>query len=409
MKIAFVVQRYGVEICGGSEQLCRQVAERLSHHGEVEVLTTCAADYMTWQDVYEPGLSTINGVPVRRFRVDYPRTVPLFNHLSEAVFSDKNCPELELRWVREQGPYSSDFLRYLEAEARRFDVWIFFTYAYAFTFFGLPRVAGRSLLVPTAHDEPAFHLPIYRSLFRQPRAFLFNTAEEQNLVLQKFGLSTPSAVAGIGMDEIEKPDADELPLRLRDRLRPPFLLYLGRIDEAKGCRPLLENFLRFRREHPELSFQLVLAGKPLMELPSHPDIVPLGFLEEEEKRQVLAAARLLIMPSPYESLSIVVLEAWSLGVPVLVNGNCAVLRGQYRRSGGGLEYTDYPEFRDALLRVVQEPSLGRQLGERGRSYVRENYAWPVVERTYLQWAEWVHRQAGSDDPNYILDSPKNLS
>lgn len=394
MKIALVVQRYGEEICGGSEQLCRQVAERLSRHCQVKVLTTCAADYMTWQDVYEPGLRVINGVPVRRFRVDYPRTVPLFNHLCEAVFSDKNCPELEKRWVREQGPYSSDFLRYLEAEGHRFDVFIFFTYAYAFTFFGLPRVAGRSLLVPTAHDEPAFHLPIYRSLFAQPRAFLFNTAEEQSLVLHKFGLSTPNAVAGIGIEEARKPDPEQVPLRFRGRLQPPYVLYLGRIDEAKGCRPLLEHFIRFRSEHPELRLQLVLAGKPFMEMPSHPDILPLGFLEEEEKRQVLAAAHLLVMPSSYESLSIVVLEAWALGVPVLVNGQCAVLRGQCRRSGGGLEYSDYEDFRIALLRFAQEPGLGRRLGEHGCRYVRENYAWPVVERTYLHWAEWVCRHAG---------------
>jgi hypothetical protein len=171
------------------------------------------------------------------------------------------------------------------------------------------------------------------------------------------------------------------------------------IVEAAGVPGLLvqhlvQNFFRFRTEHPEVPLQLVLAGKRLMEIPSHPDIVPLGYLEEKEKRQVLAAARLLIMPSSYESLSIVVLEAWSLGVPVLVNGQCAVLRGQCRRSGGGLEYSDYEEFRRALIRFVREPALGRQLGERGRRYVREHYAWPLVERSYLQWAERVCRQAG---------------
>src|SRR5438552_10727414 len=168
---------------------------------------------MTWQDAYEPGLGVVNGVRVRRFRVDYPRTVPLFNHLSEAVFSDKRCPELEQRWVREQGPYSSDFLRFLEVHGTLFDVFVFFTYAYGLTFFGLPRVAGRSLLVPTAHDEPAFHLPIYRSLFAEPRAFIFSTAEEQSLVLKKFGLETPSAVAGIGIEEPRQGSAGEVPLR----------------------------------------------------------------------------------------------------------------------------------------------------------------------------------------------------
>jgi glycosyltransferase involved in cell wall biosynthesis len=247
-------------------------------------------------------------------------------------------------------------------------------------------------LVPTAHDEPAFHLPIYRSLFSMPRGLIFNTAEEQSLVLQKFGLSTPSAVVGIGIEE-EGEESGETDVGYRDRLRSPFLLYLGRVDEAKGCRPLLEYFIRFRKEHPETSLQLALVGKVLMEVPSHPDIVVLGFLEEKAKRSVLAAAKLLIMPSPYESLSIVVLEAWSVGVPVLVNGKCAVLRGQCRRSGGGLEFTDYDGFQRAVTRLMQEPALVRELGERGRQFVRENYSWPVVERKYLDWAEWVCREA----------------
>src|SRR5438105_4520864 len=261
MKVALVVQRYGVEICGGSEQLCRQVAERLSRHCDVEVLTTCATDYMTWRDVHEPGLSVVNGVPVRRFVVDYPRTVPLFNHLSDAVFSEKCCPELEQRWVREQGPYSSAFLRFLETDGWRFDVFIFFTYAYGFTYFGLPRVAPRSLLVPTAHDELAFHLAIYRCLFASPKGLLFNTPEEQSLVLNKFGLDTPSAVVGIGIEPQKKRDGMELPGRYRGSLRPPFLLYLGRIDQAKGCPALLDNFIRFRTEHADAHLQLVLVGK----------------------------------------------------------------------------------------------------------------------------------------------------
>ncbi|HLJ98095.1 MAG TPA: glycosyltransferase family 4 protein [Gemmataceae bacterium] len=393
MKVALVVQRYGMEICGGSEQLCRQVAERLSRHCQVEVLTTCALDYMSWRDVYEPGPSVVNGVLVRRFRVDYPRTVPLFNHLCEAVFSERTCPELEQRWVREQGPYSSDFLRFLETERKCYDAFIFFTYAYGFTFFGLPRVAQRSLLVPTAHDEPAFHLSIYRSLFRQPRALIFNTAEEQNLVLKKFYLKTSSTVIGMGMEEIDPRNSPQVLAGPFDRVRRPFLLYLGRIDEAKGCHSLFDHFIRFRREHPQTSLQLVLAGKALMEIPTHPDIVALGFLDEEAKRQVLAAATLLIMPSPYESLSIVVLEAWSVAVPVLVNGQCAVLRGQCRRSGGGLTYTNYDSFAKAVSQLLQEPTLARELGERGRQFVREHYAWPVVERKYLEWVEWVCRQA----------------
>src|SRR5947207_15659880 len=168
LKVAFVVQRYGVEVNGGGELLCRQVAEHLAPYWEVTVLTTCAIDYLTWQNAYPPGPTTVHGIPVQRFPVDQPRDLDAFNRLSASVLAGGAGREAELQWMQAQGPVSSALLAYLQQHAQTYDRFIFFTYLYASTFFGLPCVAHRSLLVPTAHDEPPIYLEIFRELFGLP-------------------------------------------------------------------------------------------------------------------------------------------------------------------------------------------------------------------------------------------------
>ena len=74
-RIAFVNQRYGLEVNGGSEYYTRLMAERLAKYYEVDVLTTKAVDYTTWKDWYVRDVETINGVTVRRFSVAQERAV----------------------------------------------------------------------------------------------------------------------------------------------------------------------------------------------------------------------------------------------------------------------------------------------------------------------------------------------
>ena len=104
------------------------------------------------------------------------------------------------------------------------------------------------------------------------------------------------------------------------------MIYIGRIDENKGCPQLFEYFLRFKRDTGS-EVKLVLIGNTVLRIPSHPDIRHLGFLPEEDKFDALSGAELLVMPSFYESLSMVTLEAWALGRPVLANAHCDVLQG----------------------------------------------------------------------------------
>ena len=200
-KVAFVVQRYGLEVNGGAELLCRQVAERMAKYWDVEVLTTCAIDYMTWQNEYPPGPTTVNGITVQRFPVDVPRDVAAFNQLSDSVLVGGAGRDAELQWMKAQGPFSSALLDYLQHHHQTYDWFIFFTYLYASTFFGLPLVADRSILVPTAHDEPPIYLEIFRDLFSLPKVLIFNTTEEQDFVNQRFGTQhILQDVVGVGVE-----------------------------------------------------------------------------------------------------------------------------------------------------------------------------------------------------------------
>ncbi|HKZ31626.1 MAG TPA: glycosyl transferase family 1, partial [Vicinamibacteria bacterium] len=78
-EVAFVVQRYGEGITGGSESLARAVAERLASDYRITVFTSCAQDYVTWRNELPAGLERLGGVEVRRFPVARERDLAAFN------------------------------------------------------------------------------------------------------------------------------------------------------------------------------------------------------------------------------------------------------------------------------------------------------------------------------------------
>jgi glycosyltransferase involved in cell wall biosynthesis len=389
MRVAFVVQRYGLEICGGSEFLCRQIAERMARHWDVEILTSCAIDHTTWRNEYRPGADEVNGIAVRRFPVDAPRDILRFKELSARAFRPEHTRQDELAWLDGQGPYSTAFNAYVGSEGSGYDVVVFFTYLYALTFYGLRAVAERSVLVPTAHDELPIYLGIYRDVFSLPRALVFNTPPEQLFVNRRFGTGhVPQDVIGLGIERPADADARRFLERHRERLEgADFVLYAGRIEEAKACHRLFGHFTRFREDAGQPRVKLVLLGSNSMPIPEHPDIVHLGFVPEQEKFDAIAAARLLILCSPHESLSLAALEAWCLGRPVLANGGCEVLRDQCARSGGGLWYETYAEFREALSLLLGDAALRDRLGASGRSFVERFYDWRVIESKYRRIAD----------------------
>jgi glycosyltransferase involved in cell wall biosynthesis len=376
VKLAFVVQRYGAAIAGGSEGHCRQLAERLSPQHDITVLTTCARDYVTWENVYPAGETVENGVRVIRFPVAEPRRLKAFADLSDEVFDGGAGREREENWFRANGPETPALLDHLRARGRDYDLVLFWAYRYFPSYFGLPFVADRAVLVPTAEEDPAIDLAVLHDFFRLPAGYLFLTPEEETLVANRAGERLhPASTIGIGLDP--EPARSMSPSVL-DALQIPeeYLLYLGRVDRNKGCDTLLEYFQDYAASRERAT--LVLAGPAKMQIPSHPRIRALGYVTEDVRRALLAHARALVVPSPYESLSIVLLEAWNHGVPAIVNGRCKVLAGQVTRADGGLFYRSAAEFREAVDYLLAHPRERDALGRQGLAYVEREYRWPTV-------------------------------
>lgn len=379
LRIAVVVQRYGEEVNGGAEQMARWLAEHLLQLAEVEVITTCALHYTTWADFYPSGVSELNGVRVRRFPVDKPRAPDLEAKTRHIRFQTHTVDE-EIAWIREQGPYSSSMLAYIEDSQEHFDFFLFVTYLYAPTFFGVPRASGKAILIPTAHAEWTIELPAFRPLFQKPELIIYMTEPEREHVHRLMGGEhAPGVVVGIGVDT--PADVSAARFRTKYGLEDDFVIYIGRIDEGKNVPEMLAHFSRYQ-EAQGRQLKLVLLGKAHIPLPQRPDILPLGFVSEQEKYDALQAATLLLMPSKYESLSIVALEAWLMETPVLVNGRCEVLKYQCRKSNGGLYFHTYDEFALTLSTMLDDPALRQSMGRRGARFVKNTYAWPIVLAKY---------------------------
>ncbi|MBM3751464.1 MAG: glycosyltransferase [Acidimicrobiia bacterium] len=410
MKIAVVVQRYGADINGGAELHARYIAERLSTHATVEVLTTCAKDYITWKNEWPSGDSTINGVTVRRFPVSRPRNTADFGRRSALVFERTHSLNDELAWLDSEGPRSPALLTHLSKVTGEFDFFLFFSARYYHAWHGARLAPQKAILVPTAERDPAVGLSIFGPLFRGVRGIMYNSLEERALIQGVSGnQAVPGVVVGVGSDIPERTQ----PWRVRKKftLKRPFAIYIGRIDENKGCKTLFEHFDRYVAEFPR-GLDLVLVGNAVLEVPSHPRIRHLGFLSDEDKFDALAAADVLIMSSPYESLSMVALEAWALGKPVLANGRCDVLRGQVIRSNGGLYYDSYEEFAESLFALEAQGPIGAVLGRQGRDFFRRHYTWPVIERKYLDMFDRLRRdtsvQATEPWPGWWARRQRNL-
>ena len=391
MRLAVVVQRYGAELNGGAELHARYVAEHLARHAEVEVLTTCATDYITWRNELDPGVEPVNGIPVRRFPVSRERNVKDFGRRSAQVFEAPHSVAAELAWLRSEGPTSPSLINHLRRQGDAYDYCLFFSYRYYHAYHGI-RVAGsRAVLVPTAERDPALGLRIFGGSFRGVRAVMYNSYEERALIRAvAHNEAIPGVVVGIGSEV----PAHAEPQRFRQAtgIEGPVLIYVGRIDENKGCRELFDFFQRYARVSPHLT--LVLIGSPVMPIPRHSRIRHLGYVTDQEKFDAMAAADLLVMPSQYESLSMVTLEAWALGRPVLANGRCDVLCGQCIRSNAGLYYESYEEFAEALHSVVSNSTLRNALGMNGQAYFNAHYTWPVIERKYLNMLDRLNREDG---------------
>jgi glycosyltransferase involved in cell wall biosynthesis len=380
--VCVVVQRYAEDIGGGSELHARYIAEHLAAHVDVRVLTTCARDYVSWKNEYPAGRTHVNGIPVERFSVAHERDPRDFARRSSLVFDETHSAADELEWLDSQGPVSPELIARVRQAADEVDFVVLFSVRYHTAFHGARAAAAKAVLVPTTERDPAVGMAILGPVLRGVRGIMYNSPEERALIQALHGNQhVPGVTVGVGSQIPDRTDPSGAAVKFG--LDRPYVLYVGRIDVNKGCAELFDYFLQYagRTERP---LDLVLIGTPVLPVPAHPRIRHLGYVADQDKYDVLAGAEALVMPSYFESLSMVMIEAWALGVPVLANGRCDVLAGQCLRSNGGLFYAGAREFEAMLDRLLDDPALAAELGENGRAFYDGHYAWPVIERAYRE-------------------------
>jgi len=375
MKIALVITRCGPDIFAGAEKLVFDLGKRLSEIFEVEILTTCAKDAATWKNHYKKGTTMYDKLKITRFPVDNERDS---NYVALSRYLEKNNSDLSkgLEFVNCMGPVCNSFLTYIKKNYEKYDFFIFFGYLYWLSFFGLPLVKEKSIFFPQAHDEPWACFKIYDQVFENASSFLFQTRSEKSFVEKRFG--TDSKISMIVGHGVELP-SHKSKNKLR-KLPENYVLYIGRINEGKGCQLLSDYFNRYSDIH-DTDLKLIILGDEEQKILNSCAIV-FENLSEEEKHILIGNCRVFIMPSYFESLNVSCLESMLHKKPILVNGKCDVLKEHCLIGQSGLYFTNYEEFSESLDLLLEDQNFSIKLGQNGENYVKENYNWDSTKKKY---------------------------
>ena len=394
-KIAIINQRYGLEVNGGSELYSRQIAERLIAKYDVEVLTSCAVEYVKWSNYYKEGVETINGVTVRRFKTVHERIPKIFSALDSYMLSNPDADvETSDKWIENMGPYCPELVEYVDEHQDEYEAIIVVTYLYYTAVKSIVRIKDKAIFIPTAHQEPFIHFDMYKKVFGAADAFVFLTDEEKDLVHAIFhNEDVPYEVMGVGVDVPAQVDSERFKKKYN---LDEYIIYVGRIDEGKDCPRLFKYFLEYKKRNKN-NLKLVLMGKAVCDIPKSPDIISLGFVSDEDKFDGIKGAKALILPSKFESLSISVLEAMTLSIPVIVNGICDVLKGHCVKSNGGLYYKNYFEFEGCVNYMLEHPEEYKMLCANARKYVEDYFQWDDIMKKFDRIIERVGNSSHKDE------------
>ncbi len=388
-KLAIVIQRYGAEVCGGAEVHALCMAERLTKYFDVTVLTSKAIDNMTWKDEYKNDYEEINGVKVRRFSVDSPRDPNLYDiAYNNAKKSNSTISEQE-KWMEENGPRVSGLIKYIEDNKDDYDLFYFVTYVFYPTYFGINAVGEKSIFNPCAHDEVTLYFDMFKNSFRNTKAIFYNSYEEKLLCERIFDLKGKLDNDGRGGDAASIPDKySEAEFREKYNIHDDYIVYVGRSDFHKGIIELFDYFIKYKSAKGG-NLKLVCMGKGDSPFPQREDIINLGFVSEEDKYSGIAGSKLLVLPSKYESLSIVVIEAMALSKPVIVNAECEATKAHCVKGNAGLYYRNYYEFEACMDYILNNEDVAKQMGINGKKYTDENYSWDAIVKSFVELAEKV--------------------
>ncbi len=375
-RIAIVVPRCHESLVGGAEALAWQYATLLADEYAVEVLTSTASDYVSWANDLPEGSEQRAGVTIRRFTVAHGRghyfhelhrrLLTHFAATQGAAASERvRWPEaLQEEFIRAQGPQCPQLIEHLRHHGDEYAAVFFLTYLYPTTCVGVQALRHRRwAIVPTLHDEPAGYFGVIAQMARHTPRLLWNTPAERRLGTRLWGVEHGNIIAMTVATERVQAAQEEA----------PYLLYCGRIDSHKGCAMLIDAFTAYRRARRS-NLQLVLTGADKLGLAPVDGVRYLGFVDEARKFALMAGALAFVHPSPYESLSIVVLEAMAQGTPIIVNAECEALLDHVQDSGCGWSFRGAGQLHAAIdaVSALDAPARAEQ-ARRARDYVLAHY------------------------------------
>ena len=382
MKIAFVLLRYGQNILGGAEYHARLVAEHLAESGlaDIDVLTTTASLHYAPSNSLPAGISWLNGVRILRFPIDLSAfDMRVYEKLMWHQYSKPDGMPLDQQndWARNM-TFSAALCAYLDLHHADYDAIVIMPYINSLH--AAMVAPHKTFIWPCLHDEPpAYAVPVMRML-NAARGVIFNT-EPELAIARRLGLSNPNvSVVALGIDPL---DGSRARFYAQTPQAPPFIAYAGRLEDTKNLAELYAFFQEYKRQFGG-DLCLRLLGKGPEQPPVANDIIAEGYVPAQRKADVFAAALAVVAPSIAESLSLTLLEAWTLGTPCIVNGRCEVMRYQVERCGGGLHYSSQAEFNHALTTYAQYEDVRRVAGAAGRDFVQRRYNWQRVLGDFMR-------------------------
>jgi glycosyltransferase involved in cell wall biosynthesis len=389
MKIAFVIPWYG-DIPGGAESECKNTAENLSRKGiEVEVLTTCVKEFNSdWNsNYYKEGISQLNGVAIRRFKVRQ-RNTELFDRINSKLMKNQNVSPKEENLFIEEMINSDNLNQYIEDYGSEYDYFLFIPYMFGTTFYGSLIYPEKSILIPCLHDESYAYMHIYKRMFQDVAGIIFHAEPEAILANQLFNMKARQIVMGEGVNSVASFDAK----RFRDKygVHNDFILYAGRREPGKNTPLLIDFFCKYKK-HNNNELKLVLIGSGHVHIPDKfkNDIIDLGFVPKQDKYDAFAAASLFCQPSVNESFSIVIMESWLCLTPVLVHSKCAVTKNHCIKGNSGLYFENFEEFEGCINFILKIPQIKKNMAMNGKKYVDGNFNWDRIVEKYVQFLQEV--------------------
>lgn len=388
-KIGFVIPWYSEKIPGGAEMELRGLTTHLHESGvELEILATCVKEFSAdWNENYfKAGTETVHGFPIRRFKVR-KRNVQAFDAVNLKLMTGQPITADEEKIYIEEMVNSPDLCSYIAEHKDEYSLFVFIPYMFGTTYHGLQVCPEKSVLIPCFHDEAYVYMDVFKPVFENIAGIIYHAQPEYELANRVFSLERVNqAVLGEGV--YTDLTCDKEAFREKFNIKEPFIIYAGRKDEGKNVHTLVKYFGEYlKRRDTDLRLVLIGGGNIALpdELVKNGRIVDLGFVDIQDKYNAQAAAEFLCQPSRNESFSLVIMESWLCGRPVLVHEGCSVTKHFASDSNGGLYFKDYFEFEGCTDYFLNNPEKAAAMGQNGREYVMSRFAWDVIVEKYMKF------------------------